>query len=71
MYFYEYQGGLKVWECSYDLGEYILSKDIPLKNLRVLDLGCGAGILGIIALLRGAIVHFQDYVSLIKYLSFN
>ncbi|KAK0166121.1 hypothetical protein PV328_004568 [Microctonus aethiopoides] len=56
-----YEGGLKVWECSYDLGEYILSQDIPLKNLRVLDLGCGAGILGIIALLRGAVVHFQDY----------
>ncbi|KAK0175432.1 hypothetical protein PV327_009183 [Microctonus hyperodae] len=42
-------------------GEYILSQEIPLRNLKVLDLGCGAGILGIIALLRGSVVHFQDY----------
>lgn len=34
-------------------------------NQQVLDLGCGAGILGILALKAGATVHFSDYVSII------
>lgn len=33
------------------------------RECNVLDLGCGAGILGILALQNGASVHFQDYVS--------
>ncbi|KAF7993690.1 hypothetical protein HCN44_010285 [Aphidius gifuensis] len=56
-----YEGGLKIWECSYDLGKYLISNNIDFENKKVLDLGCGAGVLGIIALLKGAIVHFQDY----------
>lgn len=32
-------------------------------NKSVLDLGCGAGVLGIVALLKGGSVTFQDYVS--------
>jgi len=28
----------------------------------ILQLGCGAGLPGIYALLHGSIVHFQDYV---------
>lgn len=55
-----YEGGLKVWECTYDLLEHML--DIDFKGKRVLDLGCGAGLLGIYALLKEAKeVHFQDF----------
>lgn len=57
----KYEGGLKVWECSYDLGKYILEDKLEFKDRVVLDLGCGAGIIGLIALLKGATVHFQDY----------
>uniref|UniRef100_A0A182MF81 protein-histidine N-methyltransferase n=1 Tax=Anopheles culicifacies TaxID=139723 RepID=A0A182MF81_9DIPT len=60
-----YEGGLKVWECTYDLGEFLASSDerkAELHSKKVLDLGCGAGILGIEALLLGSsCVHFQDY----------
>ncbi|XP_066583467.1 histidine protein methyltransferase 1 homolog isoform X2 [Prorops nasuta] len=57
----KYEGGLKIWECSYDLGKYIMEQCVPLENKLVLDLGCGAGIIGILALLKQAEVHFQDY----------
>lgn len=64
VYYFVVLGGFKIWECTYDLIEYLeKNQDIDLKNAKVLDLGCGVGILGIYALLRGATVTFQDYVS--------
>lgn len=58
-------GGAKIWECTQDLGELLCKEKIieNFANKKVLDLGCGAGILGILALQNGAKVHFQDYVS--------
>uniref|UniRef100_A0A182X7Q1 protein-histidine N-methyltransferase n=1 Tax=Anopheles quadriannulatus TaxID=34691 RepID=A0A182X7Q1_ANOQN len=60
-----YEGGLKVWECTYDLGEFLSAceeRRAEFGGKKVLDLGCGAGLLGIEALLLGAsCVHFQDY----------
>lgn len=59
-----YEGGLKVWECTYDLLELIEKRGETFTGKAVLDLGCGAGLLGILALKRGArLVHFQDYNS--------
>lgn len=59
-----YEGGLKIWECTFDLMDYLLEADIPFAQKSVLDLGCGAGLLGILALKRHAQeVHFQDYNS--------
>lgn len=59
-----YEGGLKVWECTYDLLELIEKHGETFGGKAVLDLGCGAGLLGILALKRGARqVHFQDYNS--------
>ncbi|KAM4590835.1 histidine protein methyltransferase 1 homolog [Odontesthes bonariensis] len=59
-----YEGGLKVWECTYDLLELIEKDGETFRGKAVLDLGCGAGLLGILALKRGAgQVHFQDYNS--------
>ncbi|NXY14294.1 MET18 methyltransferase, partial [Atrichornis clamosus] len=59
-----YEGGLKIWECTFDLLEYFSEAEIQFANKTVLDLGCGAGLLGIAAL-RGKAerVHFQDYNS--------
>ncbi|KAL0964201.1 hypothetical protein UPYG_G00320670 [Umbra pygmaea] len=59
-----YEGGLKVWECTYDLLELLEREGETFGGKTVLDLGCGAGLLGILALKRGASwVHFQDYNS--------
>ncbi|TRZ03640.1 hypothetical protein DNTS_008601 [Danionella cerebrum] len=59
-----YEGGLKIWECTYDLLNYIDDEGVTFKGKRVLDLGCGAGLLGILALKNGATrVDFQDYNS--------
>nr|SVE75347.1 EOG090X0C09 [Daphnia dolichocephala] len=57
-----YEGGLKVWECTLDLLDYLDKEPVQFDTLNVLDLGCGAGLLGIYALRKGArTVHFQDY----------
>lgn len=70
-----YEGGLKVWECSIDLSEYLLEnkqklpikkeekmKELPKSNGRVLELGCGHGIPGIIALTLGCeYILFSDF----------
>lgn len=59
-----YEGGLKVWECTYDLLKLIEKDFETFGGKMILDLGCGAGLLGILALKRGARqVHFQDYNS--------
>ncbi|XP_041979432.1 histidine protein methyltransferase 1 homolog [Aricia agestis] len=58
----KYEGGLKLWECTYDLVEYLEEhSEISFDGAKVLDLGCGIGILGIYSLLKGAKVTFQDY----------
>ncbi|KAM8852137.1 histidine protein methyltransferase 1 homolog [Synchiropus picturatus] len=59
-----YEGGLKVWECTYDLLEVMERDGETFGGKTVLDLGCGAGLLGILSLKRGAKrVDFQDYNS--------
>lgn len=59
-----YEGGMKIWECTFDLIKYLKEEDVDFKGKTVLDLGCGAGLLGIVALKRKAKeVHFQDYNS--------
>nr|XP_020670464.1 histidine protein methyltransferase 1 homolog [Pogona vitticeps]XP_020670465.1 histidine protein methyltransferase 1 homolog [Pogona vitticeps]XP_020670466.1 histidine protein methyltransferase 1 homolog [Pogona vitticeps]XP_020670467.1 histidine protein methyltransferase 1 homolog [Pogona vitticeps]XP_020670469.1 histidine protein methyltransferase 1 homolog [Pogona vitticeps]XP_020670470.1 histidine protein methyltransferase 1 homolog [Pogona vitticeps] len=59
-----YEGGLKIWECTYDLIDYLVEAEIPFAQKSVLDLGCGAGLLGVLALKSHAKeVHFQDYNS--------
>ncbi|XP_017116653.1 histidine protein methyltransferase 1 homolog [Drosophila elegans] len=58
-----YEGGAKIWECTESLLVYLSEKheDSFWKDKRVLDLGCGSGLLGIYAMKHGARVDFQDY----------
>ncbi|XP_073493137.1 histidine protein methyltransferase 1 homolog [Phyllobates terribilis] len=59
-----YEGGMKIWECTFDLIRYFEDEDINFEGKSVLDLGCGAGLLGIFSLIQKAkVVHFQDYNS--------
>ncbi|KGL99544.1 Histidine protein methyltransferase 1, partial [Charadrius vociferus] len=59
-----YEGGLKIWECTFDLIDYFSEAEIQFTDKTVLDLGCGAGLLGIVALKgKAEKVHFQDYNS--------
>lgn len=62
-----YEGGFKIWECTQDLADLLTgSADNEFSGKIVCDLGCSAGVLGIIALINNAAkVDFQDYVSLI------
>ncbi|XP_066245491.1 histidine protein methyltransferase 1 homolog [Euwallacea similis] len=66
-----YEGGLKIWECTYDLLNYIDQQKINLKDKLVLDLGCGTGFIGIMSLVRGAYsCTFQDYnPEVLKYIT--
>ena len=59
-----YEGGFKIWECSYDLLSYLQDINISgyLSATNVLDLGCGSGLPGILCALSGSnSVTFQDY----------
>ena len=56
-----FQGGLKIWECSEDLVRYLHDSDYLFSGKRVLELGCGAGLPGLLALSQGAEVMFSDY----------
>jgi hypothetical protein len=56
----EYEGGLKTWECSLDLVDFITSELVYDKV--VIELGCGSALPGINALVHGARqVDFQDF----------
>ncbi|KAM6153883.1 histidine protein methyltransferase 1 homolog [Erethizon dorsatum] len=61
-----YEGGLKIWECTFDLLAYFTKAKVKFAGRKVLDLGCGSGLLGITAFKGGAKeIHFQDYNSLV------
>lgn len=61
-----YEGGLKIWECTFDLLTYFTKASVEFTGQKVLDLGCGSGLLGITACKGGAReAHFQDYNSLV------
>lgn len=67
-----YEGGAKIWECTQDLLNYLVKTfDTDWSKYKVLDLGCGSGLLGIFGYLQGASVDFHDYVSLLIYLWSN
>ena len=52
--------GLKVWESAHDLCVYLDTIDwAPISS--VLEIGCGHGLPGLVALLQGKQVTFQDY----------
>ena len=63
-----YEGGFKTWECSLDLCLYMDTQFMDLKGMDVLEVGCGSGLPGILALKKGAKVDFQDYVKLMTFL---
>ncbi|KAI8468879.1 MAG: hypothetical protein J3K34DRAFT_294897 [Monoraphidium minutum] len=72
----KYEGGFKLWEGAIDLAAYLAARHAltaaaiegrqppdgcSLAGLCVLELGCGHGLPGILCLLAGSEVHFQDY----------
>ncbi|KAF6763186.1 hypothetical protein DFP72DRAFT_1000579 [Ephemerocybe angulata] len=67
-----YEGGLKTWECSLDLVEYLESSDSfkSYSGNRVIELGCGTAIPSLYVLLKALSeppsptethIHLQDY----------
>lgn len=58
-----YEGGMKIWECSHDLVNFLHTSQLVLKDKRVLELGCGASLPGIYCIKAGgaASAVFQDY----------
>ena len=55
-----YEGGLKVWECTFDMVDYLETTQMDGKS--VIELGCGQGLPGILCAKKGASkVVLQDY----------
>lgn len=58
----KYEGGLKVWECTYDLLHYMQNNMNLFEDKNVLDMGCGCGLLGLYAQkCKAKFVCYQDY----------
>jgi SAM-dependent methyltransferase len=61
----EYEGGFTVWECTYDLIQFLFNngEKVDLNQKSILDLGCGHGLVGIYCLKAydDCTVVFQDY----------
>lgn len=58
----KYEGGFKVWEATGDLIQWISDSAAVVQDKVILDLGCGAGLVGIACLLAGAgRVTFHDF----------
>ncbi|KAM7532472.1 hypothetical protein Aperf_G00000132768 [Anoplocephala perfoliata] len=56
------EGGFTVWDGTRHLLNFLVNEDVVFRGKHVLDLGCGAGLLGIHALLSGAeFVLFQEF----------
>nr|CDS34085.1 histidine protein methyltransferase 1 [Hymenolepis microstoma] len=56
------EGGFTVWDGTRHLLNYLVKENMSFKDKRVLDLGCGAGLMGIHALINGAkFVLFQEF----------
>ena len=77
-----YEGGLKVWECSLDLANYLISAQVDVKDKVVFEIGCGVGIPGVVAAKHHPrFLLFQDFnefvlrsstaVTLLKNLNWN
>ena len=49
-----YEGGLKVWDCSFDLVDYIKMNQSQFSGKTVMEIGCGQGLPGVMALKAGA-----------------
>ena len=49
----KYEGGFKIWECSYDLAEIVANYTgiIPHNPKKILELGCGHGVPAIMSML--------------------
>ncbi|XP_028966604.1 histidine protein methyltransferase 1 homolog, partial [Galendromus occidentalis] len=57
-----YEGGFKVWECTIDLIKVLSNRLELIKDKCILDLGCGAGLVGLYcAEHKAREVHFHDY----------
>uniref|UniRef100_A0A914HAU5 protein-histidine N-methyltransferase n=1 Tax=Globodera rostochiensis TaxID=31243 RepID=A0A914HAU5_GLORO len=61
-----YEGGLKVWECSVDLCNFLLTNYSTMTGIDVLELGCGAALPSIVALRKAAnSICVQDFNSFV------
>ena len=57
-----YEGGLKIWECSLDLVDYIFANKSLVQGKRVFELGCGQALPAIASYKCGALsVTVQDF----------
>ncbi|CAG0918082.1 unnamed protein product [Notodromas monacha] len=56
-----YEGGFKVWECTWDLIKYLTDINFDFSGKKVIDVGCGQGLCGIHALETADLVLFQDF----------
>ncbi|XP_078060205.1 EEF1A lysine methyltransferase 3-like [Mustelus asterias] len=60
-----------IWEAGVDLCRYIEKQNLNFKGMKVIELGAGTGILGILAVLLGGNVTITDQPNVLKQIQHN
>ena len=74
IHYYEHPGleiGSVLWEGGKALGEFLLQRDEIIAGKRVVELGSGLGIAGLVAARTASVVHLTDKPELIPLLQRN
>lgn len=57
----KYEGGYTIWECTWEMLKFIYKENLVFQKKRVLELGCGSGLIGIYILQNKGTVVFQEF----------
>eukprot|EP00658_Telonema_sp_P-2_P078368 TRINITY_DN7319_c0_g1_i2.p1 TRINITY_DN7319_c0_g1~~TRINITY_DN7319_c0_g1_i2.p1 ORF type:complete len:263 (+),score=56.48 TRINITY_DN7319_c0_g1_i2:133-921(+) len=67
-----FTNGLVIWDSAIQLARFLLDRHVTVKGQRVLEIGAGAGLVGLVCAAEGATVMLTDYeLPVLQLLEYN